>query len=165
MDAPKQALVVVTYKGSLWLQDCLDSLAECKYPVHICWSEEGAYDTEGLYYAQKHGLESFILLHDTMIVKDQSFLDVLADKGNTKIANQMFLAKFVAPYNLPEKPQTKAEAIDMETFWYTPKDWPLLCPELVDCDNWEVKNGRMNMVLENGFIRKYKGNWGQKQYV
>lgn len=165
MDFEQQALVVVTYKGSPWLQDCLDSLVECKYPVHICWSEQGAYDTEGLYYAQRHGLKSFILLHDTMIIKDQSLFDILKDKGNTKIANQMFLAKFVAPYDLPEKPQTKAEAIDMETYWYTPKNWELLCPELVDVAIFEDRNGRMNMVLENQFIRKFKGNWGQKTYV
>jgi hypothetical protein len=160
-----QSIVVVTYKGSLWLQDCLDSLVGTPYPVHICWSEEGAYDTEGLYYAERHGLESFILLHDTMVIKDISLFDILKDKGNTKIANQMFLGKFVAPYNLPEKPRTKAEAIDMETFWYTPKNWELLCPELVDVPIFEEKNGRMNMILENQFIKKYKGNWGQKQYV
>lgn len=165
MDSTEQALVVVTYKGSPWLQDCLDSLAECKYPVHICWSEEGAYDTEGFYYAEKHNLPSFILLHDTMVVKDQSLFDIVKDKGNIKIANQMFLGKFVAPYNLPEKPRTKAEAIDMETFWYTPKDWELLCPELVDVPVFEEKNGRMNMVLENQYIKKWKGNWGQKTYV
>lgn len=158
-------IVVVTYKGSLWLQDCLDSLAECKYPVHICWSETGAYDTEGLYYAERHDLESFILLHDTMIIKDQSLFDILKDKGNCRITNQMFLGKYVAPYNLPDKPRTKAEAIDMETFWFTPKNWETLFPEVVDVPVWEEKNGRMNMVLENAYFKKMKGNWGQRQYV
>jgi hypothetical protein len=133
--------------------------------VHICWSEEGAYDTEGLYYAERHGLQSFILLHDTMVIKDQSLFDILKDKGETKITDQMFLAKFVAPYNLPDKPRTKAEAIDMETFWFTPKTCETLFPELLDVAVWEEKNGRMNMVIENDFIKKWKGNWGQKQYV
>lgn len=165
MDAPKQALVIVTYKYSPWLQDCLDSLAECKYPVHICWSENGAYDTEGLYYAERMGLESFILLHDSMIVKDHSIFDKVADIPNCKIADQMFLGKFSAPYNLPPKPTSKGEAIDMETFWYTPKKWETVCPEFKDQARFEEKNGRMNMVLENQYFIKYKGHWGQHAYL
>ena len=164
MDHPKQALVVVTYSGSLWLQDCLDSLSGVKYPVHICWSEDGAYDPEGLYYAERMGLESFILLQDSMIVKDHSIFDIVADIPNCKIANQMFLGKFTAPYNLPPKPTSKGEAIDMETFWYTPKEWETICPEFTDTEVFEEKNGRMNMVLENKYFKKFKGHWGQHIY-
>lgn len=157
-----KAIIVVTYKGSPWLQECIDSLDGCKYPILICHSGKGAYEMEGLYYAKQHGIKEYILLHDSMIIKDQSIFDKAFEiDGMVKIARQMNLAKFVEP-NLPKKPINKNEAIEVECGWYMEQQAPILCPDLVDVAVFEEKHGRKNMVLENQYIKKYKGNWGQQ---
>jgi hypothetical protein len=163
-----QSIIVVTYKGSPWIGECLDSLAGCKYPVHVCINPPGksAYDPAGFYYAKEHGLEQFIIMHDTMIIKDMSFFDdAFAIEGNVSFPAVDFLmcfgkydASLLPP--LPAKPTKKMEAIMFETYYARkiPKSATLF-PDFDDTHIFVHKHGKDRMVLENDYVIKYKATW------
>jgi hypothetical protein len=66
-------------------------------------------------------------------------------------------------------PKSKAEAIEFELSWtkkYVDQvgSVEVLFPELKDANaqGIEMRHGRENLILENEYLIKYKGNWGQK---
>lgn len=66
-------------------------------------------------------------------------------------------------------PKSKAEAIEFELSWTKKyveqaQGVEVLFPELKDANarRKEFKHNRENLILENQYLIKYKGNWGQK---
>lgn len=160
-------IIVVTYEGSPWISECIAGLVGCKYPIHLCINpkKDCPYDPGAFYYAEKHGIEKFIILHDSMVIKDQALFDIAFSlDGNVAIGKDFFmcLGKFelkkVLP--LPPKPIDKMSAINFEGKWLKTiaKDH-FICPELIDKDVFVEKHGEKRMVLENKYLIKYKGTW------
>ena len=65
-------------------------------------------------------------------------------------------------------PESKREAIEFEMSWtakycQAAKNVRVAFPDLTDrnATKKEIVFGRENLVLENDFLIKYKGNWGQ----
>jgi len=161
------SLIIVTYKNSPFLPECIDSLQGCKYPIHLCINpdKDCPYDAGAFYYAQKHGINTFIVLHDSMIIKDQTLFDIaFAIEGNVSISKQflMCLGKFeldkMPP--LPPMPITKRGAVSFEG-GYMRNIIPTqtLCPDFVDRQVYIEKFGKKRMVLENQYLIKYKTTW------
>jgi len=162
-----KGIIVITYPGSPWLSDCIASLEGVSYPVFLCINPKGksAYDAAAFYYATEHNIEEFVVLHDTMEIKDITLFDKLFElDGNVQLSHlwQMCLGKFtlnrLTP--LPPKPFGKLPAIKFEgTYVRTIKADHKPFPLLEDTSVFVEKHGKKRMVIENEYILKYKGTW------
>lgn len=115
--------------------------------------------------------DEFIHLMDTCVVKDPKMIEEMFNhNGSVYLCRGFFsyLGKYIS--SIVEKVGTprvedKEQAIYHERSWnarYLDNDpnAKQFQPELpVTTDVFEEKNGRKNMVLDNGFIIKYKGTW------
>lgn len=160
-----KAIVVASYPDSPWLSDCLVSLKGVNYPVVIAMNtpEDNAFDPQGIYEAVRLGLEEFVLLHDSMVVKDQSIFDILFGMpGHVAVSpgGLMLIGKYVTAQlpALPKKPSGKKEAVYFELSYKNQVPWShTLDPAFTDGNVFEVKHGKNRMVLENQWFKKYKG--------
>lgn len=164
-----KVIIVITYEGSPWLEDCLKSLEGVKYPIDVCLGGS-TFDPMGFYRAKEKGYDEFILLHDTCVIKDTKLIDIMFEKeGHVSLSPGflMCLGKYVTKdlHELPPQPMTKRQAIEFEGQYCSALRGECLFTELLDSDKFEEKNGRNNMVLENDYIRKYKGFWSIEQVV
>ena len=162
-----KAIIVVTYPDSPWIKECIASLQKTKYPVMLCINPvgESAYDPAAFYYAQEHNIHEFIIIHDTMIIKDVSLFDeAFKHKGNIAIAPEFFmcLGKYESNHlpPLPKKPVDKSSAINFESNYCRRLPTNVtICPEFRDSDDFIEIKGQKRMVLENKYLIKYKGCW------
>ena len=161
------SIIIVTFKGSPFISECLDRLEGCKYPIHLCINpdEHCPYDPGAFYYARDHKIETFIVLHDSMFMKDMTLFDkAFGLKGNISIGDNFLMCfgkyelKTLLP--LPPKPISKADAVAFETLYLRSiKPDHTLCPEFNDTQNFIEKYGQKRMVLENEYLIKYKATW------
>lgn len=159
-------VIVVSYIGSPWLTECLESLRDCKYPIYVAMNtrEHNHYETAGILLGNKLG-GSYFLLQDSLIVKDMSFLDKANEHiGWVSFGNNflMYLGKYHGMSHVPTA-NSKEEAVNIEltemrelTKLLNPL---VLCPEFTDTNIFEEKHGKRRMVLENQYIKKWKNCW------
>lgn len=161
-----KAIVIVSWAGSPWLGECLDSIGDT-YPVLVC-DGKTTFDPMGFYYAKQHNLDEFILWHDSAIVKNPDLFELFFSiPGHVTLmkGGLMCMGKYVTTElpELPEQPMTKHQAVDFESNYMHYLPATVLFPDLTDQNKFEDKNGRKNMVIENDFFRKYKGSWSIQQ--
>lgn len=146
-------------------EDLMKSI-KTDYPIYICWEGVGRLEGSFELGAIKKGAElfdQFIYLHDTVVIKDNSIFDKLfAIEGHVLLTknNYHYFGKYVSN-DLPHIPEVKnkEEAIHWELKWFT-KPHTVFTPELpYISDTFEEKYGRINMVLSNEFLIKWKGTW------
>lgn len=112
-------------------------------------------------------IDQFLFLQDSVVVKDMLWIDdIFSHDESVSLSHKhffMYMGKYtrkdLAKVDFPEV-RTKSKAVRYEDEWtskYAP-DCPSLWP-LYDTDVFEQRNGRLNMVLENEHIVKYKGTW------
>lgn len=164
-----KAIVVATFNDRYhWLHDCLASLKDYhRYPI-ITVNEP--FELGVIRWIYEHtDLDEFLLLQDSVVVKQTGWLDEVFDHpGSVSLSTKqffMYLGKYtredLSKVELPEV-KTKQEAIHYEDRWtelYAKADnvkymWPLH-----DSYVFEEHHERNNMILENDFIKKYKGTW------
>lgn len=147
-----------------WLPECLNSLKTSPYEVFVQDNgSEGGFELAGI-QAGKNLFSEFVMLMDTCEVKDISMLDRLFEiEGNVFLTEGGFhyMGKFVSS-TLPELPfiKDKEHAIEQELQWFKdiPHKW--FSPSFpVITNEFEEKHGRMNMVLETPYIKKWKARW------
>lgn len=159
-------VIVVSYIGSPWLQDCLNSLKDCKYPIYVAMNtkENNHYETAGIQLGNKLG-STYFLLQDSIVVKDLSFLDKANEHvGWVSFADNflMYLGKYHGQSH-PPLARTKQEAVNIELgemreIFALVK--PLvLCPEFKDTRDFEEKHGKIRMRIENQYLIKWKNCW------
>lgn len=165
-----RAIVVVTYPGSPWLFDCIQSLRYSKYPITLIFNQplSGRYDDRGLYVAKELGLTHFILLHDSLVVHDIKQLDELMERpGCIPVGPlpNMHIGKYELAeiqHLLPElEPNSKTSAVAFESRIVSKFPWKEpLYKEFRDPNaTEEYKNGRNNKVLKCPLMTKWKGSW------
>ena len=119
-----------------------------------------------------------MFLQDSVVVKDEKLFDLLYnDKGSIALTNdpsmfgmymgiyeRVHLSKIEIPI-----PKSKSEAIGYEISWtknycQAAKNVRVAFSDFTDSKSKrkETVFGRLNLVIENDFLIKYKGNWGQK---
>lgn len=158
-------IIVVSYIGSPWLSDCLNSLKECKYPIHVAINTKAHnhYESAGLKLGRELG-KPFVLLQDSVVVKDLAFLDTMnTHNGPMAFAEKylMYLGKYI-PGNWQEPDvNDKAEAVAGELTWCRDMSHgvAVLCPEFRDTRDLEVKHGKQRMRIENQYLIKWKNCW------
>lgn len=168
-------IVVATTPGrENWLAQCLASI---KQPVLVL--SDFTFELGKINWMFNNTkIQRFMFLQDSVVIKNQSLFDLLfKDKGSISLTNDpamygMYLG--VYERHILEKieiplPKTKAESIAYELSWTdnyckAAKNVRLAFTDFSDSRSKrkEVLFGRENLVLENDFLIKYKGNWGQQ---
>ena len=154
-----------------WLYDCSSSIKR----EHVAVVNFGFELAKIKWVIQNTKEDRFLFLQDSWLVKDERFWQLLeAKEGSVCLtADPYYYGCFAGVYErwvieqigIPVT-ETKLEAIQNEIAWH--KEYvrvagepTVLFPELTDKNATRTieKNGRMNLVLENEFIVKFKGTW------
>lgn len=167
-----QAIVVIHHRAdSVWLQDCLNSI-DTDYPVLL--SQHNGWVMEGVKKMwQTTGYNELFFMNESMVVKDNSIWDIVFHEygGKSVMMSErylMFFGKFrremVNKLQFPEVHNKYEDVILGEGKWCR-QYWelndhveiePLADGDINNPDNFEDKNGRHNLVLENRYFIKYK---------
>lgn len=172
----KKAIVIgSTTKTKDWLENCLNSFG-CydKYPIIVVVND--GFELGKLKWVYDHtDVDEMFLLHDTLEIKDVSMFEEAFEECQGKSYalsdHPTYMGMFLGKYRREildkmEIPitETKAEAVDQEELFnrrYSELEpyKVVVDPPLVNGNIFEEKFGRKNMVLENEFVKKYKGTW------
>jgi hypothetical protein len=156
-----------------WLAQCLTSINK---PVMVL--SDFTYELGKIKWViENTKIEKFMFLQDSVVVKDHKLFELLEEDGSIALSSDpvpygMYLGvyerKVLSKIDIPT-PQSKKEAIDYEITWTqaycsAAKRVRIAFDNLNDKSalRKEVLFGRENLVLENDYLIKYKGNWGQK---
>lgn len=166
----KRAIVIGSYAGSPWIQDCLNSLPRDIPAIVVC---ELGYECGKLrWVVQNTTLDEFLFLPDTVIVKQDGWIrELFSTEGPASVnAEPGIFGSFMGKYRtcvlrdigIPVTPD-KFEAVNAESIFgvrYAASESmpvPVLFPELKASDKFEIRHGRNNAVLENDHLIKFKG--------
>ena len=168
-------IVIATTPGrEQWLQQCLASI---KHPVLVL--SDFTFELGKINWIFNNTkIDRFMFLQDSVVIKNQSLFDLLLkDKGSISLTNDpcmygMYLGVYerqiLEKIEIPV-PKTKAESIAYELSWTdnyckAARNVRLAFTDFSDSRSKrkQVLFGRENLVLENDFLIKYKGNWGQQ---
>lgn len=155
------------------LDNLLRSIEGVKYPVIIFYNHAGwdGYELGALTHLSK--IDDVCLLQDSVEIKDIGLFDRLAAApGGVALCHnfQCYLGKYskkvLDSISIPEV-RSKTESVNQESqFYYTysaaDPDYQTLEPVLHDNHGRkEYRFGRENLILENDYLIKYKGYYGQ----
>jgi hypothetical protein len=167
-------VVVASTPGrEAWLADCLGSIER----EVVVLRQPGTWELGKIKWLYENTLfDRFLFLHDSVIVKDQTFFDrMFQHPGSVSVTNDpRIFGMFMGVYTREHlsrvdlySPVTQRDSIRAEIEWTTgyaaaAGDVPVVFPELRDSMNrgFVEHHGRINMVLENDYLRKFKGTWG-----
>lgn len=174
------AIIISTAVGmEPWLDQCMKSLRPVRgIPVIIYRNTLGTGEAESLRQAALYTqYDEVIFLHDTMELLDPGLIDYCFDHHAGKSIGFMGGLDFgmnsgkFKPAVLKQMeetvfrvPKDKAEATDMEFAFgeeyqrYEPEAFVMPDP-LLDRPVFKRRFGRVNMVLENRYLRKWKACW------
>jgi len=169
----KKAIIIPTHeRGALFLNDLLESLQGCKYPIiiHYNTNERNEFEMGAVRIGKELEIDEFILLPDSVVIKDQVILDMFFEQEGSVSLDLHYLS-YVGKYrleilnqlNVPDV-RTKKDAWKQEFDFhneYCMIEAPLkLFPGFWNhTDIYEEKHGRKNLINENDYIIKYKGCW------
>jgi hypothetical protein len=168
----KQAILVLHHRGSKgWLEDCLDSI-ETTYPI-IVSNHDGSLWCMGAIkkFFDETDYDEVCILNETMTCKDNSIWEIIFEQHKGKSVRlaqnySMFIGKYLTKHILPfpEVNNKRDDVILGEDVWC--RGYTALQIEHIDIEplydthqNFEEKNGRNNMILENTYFKKWKGHW------
>ena len=155
-----------------WLRDCLSSI----HREVIVLRQAGTWELGKIKWLYENTMfERFLFLHDSVIIKNQLFFDKMFEhSGSVSVTNDpevfgMYMGIYTREHLSKVElysPVTQRDSIEAERNW-TRKyaeavgDVTVVFPELCDKNNtgFVEHHGRLNMVLENEYIKKYKGTW------
>lgn len=165
-------LIGTTPDRSHWLKDCVNSL---KQPCVIV--SDFNFELGKLHWASKHLNERFFFFQDSVIFKQSDWIfELLKNYQHVSLtADPVIYGTYMGIYDpkilrkieMPI-PKSKKESIQYELSWTnvyvkTVGSVHVAFPDLTDsnANRKEIKYGRENLVLENDYLIKFKGDWGQ----
>jgi hypothetical protein len=173
-----QAIVIATTPSSVWLNLIRDSLKSySKYPLIIL--SDYTYELGKIKYIYDHtDIDEFVFLHDTCVIKDLSLFDLCFETyqgisvafSMCPVKFGMYLGKYrrdtLKRVEIPT-PYSKIDSVKYEVsfnnaYCQAEPETVLLFNDFHDVPRFEEKNGRNNMVLENQYLKKYKGTWSME---
>lgn len=167
-------IVIATTPGRQdWLKQCLNSISKPVLVLSDFTFELGKIN----WIFNNTKIDRFMFLQDSIIIKDEKIFELLyEDKGSIALTNDpcmygmymgVYERQILEKIDIPI-PKSKAESIQYELTWTdayckAARNVRLAFTDLTDsrAKRKEVIFGRENLVLENDFLIKYKGNWGQ----
>jgi len=162
-----------------WLQQCAASFKHRLFTPIVDDATQELAQIKFIHETFRH--ERFLFLHDSVEILDDRFFELIdATSGSVALFGDpvpfgMFMGVFERKVldSVPLwQPASKEAAARAELLWTTryaraAEPYTILFPDV--CDRKAVRVverfGRKNLVLENEFIRKYKGTWGMNPYA
>jgi hypothetical protein len=142
-----------------------------RWGATIIMNPEDSYECGAIQEVLKQtDLDEFIFLQDTFEILDQSIFDMAFEHPTSVSFNPYFECfagkwrrKALENVEIP-KTLTKVDAVITGESKFTAlyrmiEKTHVLFPTFVDCDRFEERFGRKNMVIENAYLRKWKGTW------
>lgn len=138
--------------------------------IKSVWNDWNGFELGGILRGAEY-FDEFIHLMDTCVIKKPEMLEMMFDHdGGVHLCPDFFsyLGKYrssvIEQIGVP-KISTKEDAIRFEREWNAKylkvdtqtKQFEPVLP--IHTDVFEEKHGRKNMILNNGFIIKYKATW------
>lgn len=172
-----QGIIIVSSQVTRhWLIECLSRLNqfEIKYPIliHTNHPDNNEFEIGGIKLGMQE-FDEFFLMHDTLMIKNPKVFDMCFEKEGISVSLGrtyfMYLGKYLTSIlqtlELPVV-RKKNDAIEQEMAFNdkyrlasgdnyveimkdTVKDGPVR----------EMRYGRENLIIENEYIKKYKGYW------
>lgn len=175
----KKAIVIGSFVGSPWLAECVQSMPKDVPLIVVC---RPFYETGAIKWTHENTcLDEFLFLPDTVFAKkhDWIYTALAAEGRGVSVIGSQYSA-FIGKYRrvildrMHTRPhqfiyaRNKHEAIpEWSVQEYAALEgsglitlWPRSAEGLDDGPKREFKNGRLNMVIENEHLVKYKGSWG-----
>lgn len=173
----KRAIIIGSNSSTLWLENCLKTFQGYKeFPVLVVVNDD--FEVGKILHTLKYtDLDEFFLLHDTVEIKDPSFFKLAFEtEGSVSLCLEpttfgMFLGKYrrkiletmdIKP-TLTKKDAVIAEMSFNQDYCSREPKMTVLFPEFRNSNVFVDKFGRKNMLLENEYLRKYKGTWCWEQ--
>lgn len=167
-----KAIVVGSYVGSPWLQECVSALPKDIPVIAVC---EPYYECGKIGWIHRNtNIDEFLFLTDTTIVKQHGWIYDVMNAENQSFSfwkEGGIMGSFLGKYRrvildkLGGVPITrnKMEAVFQEhSFGHRYSlldDIHVLWPEQLSGQRYEEKHGRMNAIIQNEHVIKYKGAW------
>ena len=166
-------IVIATTPGrENWLAQCLASITQPVLVLSDFTFELGKIN----WIFNRTNVERFLFLQDSVVIKNEKLFELLYERASIALTNDpsvygMYMGVYerehLAKIDIPI-PESKREAIEFEMTWtakycQAAKNVRIAFPDLTDknATKKQIVFGRENLVLENDFLIKYKGNWGQ----
>jgi hypothetical protein len=158
-------VVIGSHPDSPWLNDCLKTIPTDR-PVEV--HRTGGYEIAALRTGILH-FDRFLFLQDSCEVLDPAFWNIIDNTTPTWLFGgpPMYLGVYHRndlEQAIGDAPQVMDKAGSIAWEGALPKrlNYGCLWPEVSDATGrHEDRNGRLNLVLENNLLRKWKGSWGQ----
>lgn len=168
MDTLKKGIVIACTEASRPFYEDMVKTLKTPYPILFSWEEVDRPSNSHEYGAVAVGKEmfdEFVFLHDSVLIKDNNLFDILFSiPGHVALSNRFFhlMGKFVSK-DIPPIPtvRSKKESIANELSWFTAPFRVFPDPLPVESNVFVERHGRTNMLLENMYLTKFKGHWGQ----
>lgn len=160
-------VVIGSHPDSPWLVDCIKSLRQQHRQIKI--HNAGGYELNALRTGLRY-FDRFLFLQDSCEVLHPTFWDVIDGlEGGAWLFGGPPM--YLGVYNRDELQTALEDApdiVDKRTSirWEgeLPQrlNYPVIWPDVTDATGrFKERHGRNNLVLENRYLRKWKGNWGQ----
>ena len=163
-----KGIVISTHESNkLFLDDLMDSLKNCKYPIVLVYNtpDDNHYESKGLRIGSIL-FKEFIFLHDTVVIHDLELFDILFDNPSKMFSIApnflMYLGKYDSDTLINANlgiSNTKMEAVRMELKLREVFKVPCLDNSFTDGNHFEIKHNRNNMVISNRYLTKYKATY------
>lgn len=171
-----QVVIGTTPNREHWLSESLKAIGE--RPVMVL--SDYTFELGKIEWVYRNtNIDRFLFMQDSVIIKDPEFFTLLESFAGSISINKdpSYYGCYLGVYERQAlskvdhfpKINKKSEAIYNEIHWnikyvQAAKAVTLLFPELSDANakKTEMKYGRENLVLENDYLIKYKGDWGQR---
>ena len=176
MQSENPIVIVAHEDRQHWLNDLLKSLEgyeDNPVVVYTNTKEANGYELAAIRWAYEQRFEEFLLLHDSVVVKDHEGLrKVFAHPGSVFLCPQglSYLGKYqkkvLSKVRIPLVTKQR-DAITEETapghfmhqYFAAAQPVKILDPTFKDGKTFEFRHGRQNMKIENQWFIKYKGTW------
>lgn len=178
----RQVIYVATTPGRIdFITNFLQSVRDYdgKYPIFI----ESCYNYDWFDFALHHEYDELLFLHDSIEVKDFSIFDLCFEThrgesvsftespffvmGLGKFLRKPYLASVFANNNAYTDYEQHEFTFGDEYVKNVGRNPVVLFPDFLEEEQrqhgkkprFEQKFGRRNLIMENNYIKKYKGHW------
>lgn len=149
-----------------WLNDCIASVRATTKRRRVLIHDAGGFEIAALRTGVAH-FRRFLFIQDSCEVLHPTFWDVIDSTETAWLFGGPPM--YMAVYNrddlkpaIADAPQTmdKQSSIVWEGELAKRLEYPTLWPDVTDTTGRiEEHHGRKNLVLENRYLRKFKGTW------
>lgn len=173
----KQGIIIGAQEKNkdTWLKDLINSMEGCVYPYKVHYTND--FELSSVKWAMENtDWDEILFFPESTVIRDLALFDKIFKDNEGKsvsicsdpVVGAMYLMKYrraiLKDMEIPIA-KSKRQAVELEVTFnpnYAKKDETVvLFPEIKHSNDFVHKYGRMNMIMGNEYIARFKGSWGQ----